>query len=247
MTKRALSTLGLAVVALVLAPAAASAQGDPADFSVTLDGPKSSSVGGKATYELVVENAGPGTEAAKVRLTRGRGANDVEDGEPLRTQSQSSTQGDCFADPKGVICRLGEIAPGSSVGISVGVKVFDSDIPKLPVQATVQPDLDTTLDPNPANDHVELVTSVRAPITVDGLPEGCASKPFTVKVAVDVPKADQAKAIVDGKTIDTSSKDSFSVKVDTKKLDKGNHSLAIVAQANRGGPLATLKRKFKTC
>jgi hypothetical protein len=245
--RRAGISLALAVSALAIVPGAASAAGDPADFSLTLDGPASSSVGGKAVYDVVISNAGPGTEAAKMRLTRGQGANTVDEGEALRTQSQTTTQGTCFADTKGVICRVGEIKPGDTVKVQVGVKVFDSDIPKLPIQATVQPDLATTIDPNPANDHEELVTEVRAPITVDGLPDSCAKKSFTVKVAVDVPKADNTKAIVDGKTFATSKKSSFKFKVDPKKLDKGNHSLDIVAQANRGGSLATLKRKFKTC
>jgi hypothetical protein len=240
-------SIALALIAIAVVPGAASAAGDPADFGVTLDGPSSSSVGGKASYTVVVDNAGPGTEAAKVRLTRGRGATNVEDGEPLRTTSSTTTQGSCFPDTKGVICRLGEIAPGARVTIKVGVKIFDTDIPKLAMQATVQPDLETTIDPNPANDHVELATEVRAPITVDGLPEGCANKPFSVKVAVDVPKGDDTKVIVDGKTLDTSSKPKFSAKINTKDLDKGNHSLSIVVQAKNGPPLATLKRKFKTC
>jgi hypothetical protein len=240
-------SLALAFAAVAIAPGAASAAGDPADFGITLDGPQSASVGGKATYSVVITNAGPGTEAAKMRLTRGHGATNVEDGDPLRTQSQTTTQGTCFADTKGVICRVGEIRPGDTVKIQVGVKTFDSDIPDLAIQATVQPDLDTTIDPNPANDHVELVTTVRAPITADGVPDSCAKGSFTVKVAVDVPKADNTKAIVDGKTVATSKKSSFSFKVDPKKLDKGNHSLSIVVQANHGGPLATLKRKFKTC
>jgi hypothetical protein len=196
---------------------------------------------------MVVTNAGPGNEAAKVRLTRGRGATNVEQGEPLRTQSQTTSQGTCFPDTKGVICRLGVISPGEKATIKVGVKVFDSDIPKLAIQATVEPDIPGTVDPNGANDHAEVSTAVRAPITADGIPDGCASRPFSVKVSVDVPKADLTKAIVDGKTIDTTSKSSFTVKVNTRDLDKGNHTLSVVVQANRGGPLATLKRKFKTC
>jgi hypothetical protein len=245
--RRAGIALALVLAAVLIAPGAASAAGDPADFGLTLDGPESSSVGGKATYEVVVTNAGPGNEAAKVRLTRGRGATDVEQGEPLRTTSSTSTHGNCFSDPKGVICRLGQIDAGDKATIRVGVKVFDSDIPKLPIQATVQPDVDTTIDPNGANDHAELVTDVRAPITVDGIPDGCARGSFTVKVAVDVPKGDETKAIIDGRAVDTSSKPRFSFKVKAGDLDKGGHSLEIVVQAKQGPPLATLKRKFKTC
>src|SRR4051794_17588467 len=197
---RAGISLAVAFAAVAIAPGAASAAGDPADFGLTLDGPASSSVGGKAEYTVVLSNAGPGTEAAKMRLTRGHGATDVEQGDPLRTTSSTATQGSCFRDKKGVICRVGEIKPGDTVRIVVGVKVFDSDIPKLAIQATVQPDLATTVDPGADNNHAELVTSVRAPIAVDGVPESCAKGSFTVKVRVDVPKGDQSKVIVDGKT-----------------------------------------------
>jgi hypothetical protein len=240
-------SLALATVAVAIAPGAASAAGDPADFGLTLNGPRSSSVGGNANYTVVITNDGPGTEAAKMRLTRGKGATTVDQGEALRTTSSTSTQGTCFPDKKGVICRVGDIKPGDTVRIQIGLKVFDTDIPTLPIQATVQPDLDTTVDPNPDNNHAELVTEVRAPIAVDGVPDSCAKSSFKVKVVVDVPKASSTKAIVDGKTLATSKKDSFSFKVNPKKLDKGKHSLNIVVQANKGGPVATLKRKFKTC
>ncbi len=241
------TVIAIVLGAIALIPGSAFAQGDPSDFGVTLDGPPSSSVGGTANYEVVVTNAGPGNEAGKVRLTRGRGATNVEQGEALRTTSSTTSQGTCFPDPKGVICRLGQIAPGEKATIKVGVKIFDSDIPKLPIQATVEPDIPGTIDPDEANNHAEIVTSVRAPITVEGIPEGCATKPFSVKVAVDVPKGDETKAIVDGRAVETSSKSKFSFKINTRDLDNGNHSLSIVVQAKKGGPLATLKRKFKTC
>jgi hypothetical protein len=240
-------TFAIGFVLMAIAPGAALGAGDPADFGITLDGPSASSVGGRAVYEIAIGNAGPGTEAAKLRLTRGHGATNVEDGEPLRTFSQSTSQGSCFTDKLGVICRVGEVAPGDTVRIEVTVKVLNSDIPKLPVQVTVQPDLETTVDPNPANDHLELVTEVRAPITVDGLPDNCAKTPFTLSVVIDVPKAKQTKAIVDGKAIESSGKAKFSVKIDPRDLDHGNHSLSIVVQPAKGPPVATLKRKFKTC
>lgn len=65
------SAIAIAVLSMAwLTPGAAHAAGDPADFAATVDGPASSSVGGVANYEVIVSNAGPGTEAAKVRLTR---------------------------------------------------------------------------------------------------------------------------------------------------------------------------------
>ena len=70
MNWRAGIAIAFALGAIAVAPSVAHGQGEPPDFGVTLDGPAASSVGGKASYEVVVTNAGPGTEAAKVRLTR---------------------------------------------------------------------------------------------------------------------------------------------------------------------------------
>ena len=182
-----------------------------------------------------------------MRLTRGHGATDVDQGDPLRTQSQSTTQGACFPDKKGVICRVGEIKPGDTVRISFASRSSTPTSRSWRSRRPPSPTSRRPSTPGDTNNHAEVVTSVRAPITADGIPDGCASKPFTVKVLVDVPKADQTKAILDGKTIDTSSKSSFKFKVKPKKLAKGKHALKIVVQAKKGGPLATLKRKFKTC
>jgi hypothetical protein len=226
---------------------AAQAHAQTADFSVTLDAPRETSVGGKGTFEVVITNAGPNKEAAKMRFTRGRGATNVDEGESLRTVSQRASQGSCGLDPLGVICRTGPIAAGDSVKVTVELKVFDSDIPKIATQATVAPELDPQVDGNRANDHVEASTAVRAPIAVEGLPEDCARKPFKISIEVDVPKAKKTKVIVDGKVVATSGSSKLSATIKPKDLDGASHKLAIVVQGGSGGPLASLKRKFKTC
>ena len=85
------------------------------------------------------------------------------------------------------------------------IKIFDDYQPKLTVQATVAPELVPAFDTNHDNDHATKSTKVRAPISVEGLPDNCAKSPFKLKVETDVPKAKKTKVIVDGKVLDTSS------------------------------------------
>ncbi|MDX6584299.1 MAG: hypothetical protein QOI10_3483 [Solirubrobacterales bacterium] len=240
-----------AAVALGVLPVTATAGPAPTpaqtDFGVTLDGPSETSVGGHATYTMEVTNAGPDKEEAKLRFTKGHGATSFEDGQPVRTISQSTTKGDCETDPLGVICRFGQLAPGAKAKVEVVLKVFAEDEPKLLAQATVAPELSDAADPNPANDHAEVTTPLRDPITVDGVPDNCATHPFKVKVVTDVPKSKKTKVLIDNKVLDTSSSSKLSVTVKPSDLDKGLHKLSVVVQGGGGPALASLTRKFKTC
>lgn len=238
--------IAVVFAALCAVPATASQRAAQADFAVTIDGPAETSVGGRATYEIEVTNAGPDREPAKMRFTRGHDAVSVDDGGALRTASQTASQGSCGHDSLGAICRPGAIAAGGKVKFEIVVKVLGDDLPKLPVQATVAPELDPAVDGNRDNDHVEVVTPVREPIAIDGIPDGCATKPFKVDVKTDVPKAKKTKLIVDGKVIATSASSHLSASIKPKDLDKGSHQLSVVVQG-AGPQLANLRRKFKTC
>jgi hypothetical protein len=242
-TRSAVAAVG-AVLALAVLPAAAEAA--HADFAVTLSGPSEASVGGRAAYEIELTNAGPDKEPAKLRFTRGHGAADVDHGEAVRIFSQTITQGTCGQDTLGIICRPGAIAAGETVKVEVVMKVFTSDLPKLAVQATVAPEQVPGVDTNNANDHAETSTVVREPIAVDGLPGNCATQPFKLSVQIEVPKAKRTKVIVDGRVLEASGKSKLTVTVKPSDLHKGSHQLSIVVQGS-GPPLATLKRKFKTC
>ena len=127
------------------------------------------------------------------------------------------------------------------------MKIFDSYSPKLNVQATVAPELVPLFDTNHDNDHAVVATKVRDPIIVEGIPEKCATRPFKLNVETDVPKAKKTKVIVDGKVLDTSSAEKWSVTVTPDDLDKGSHKLSVVVQGGSGGALASLSRKFETC
>jgi hypothetical protein len=248
----------IAIAALVAAgvlPVSASLAGEPkgvdthSDFGVTLAGPGETSVGGRAAYEMVITNAGPDRSEPKLRFTHGRGATaqDFDRGDPIRTYSQTASKGECNTDTHGVVCRPGAVDPGQTVEVEVVVKVLETDMPKLHVQATVAPELVPEFDANPANDHAETATAVRAPITVDGVPDGCARQPFKVAVKTDVPKAKKTKVLVDNKVLDTTASSKLTVTVKPKDLERGSHKLAVVVQGGGGPPLATLKETFKTC
>ena len=249
----------IALVGTVLAawgfPASAALAGDSkgveqhSDFAVTLSGADEASVGGRATYEMQITNTGPDATEAKVRFNRGSDASvaDFDDGEAVRTISATASQGKCATDSHGVVCRPGTIDVGATVDIEVVIKILPGYEPKVTVQATVAPELVPAFDTNNANDHATLTTRIRAPISVDGVPDSCASRPFKLKIRTDVPKAKRTKVIVDGKVLETSASARWSVKVDPRDLDRGPHKLAVVVQGGSGGALATLNRKFKTC
>lgn len=253
-----MARLAVATAVVILAagvyPAAASIAPDPkgvehhSDFGVTLSGPEEASVEGRATYKMEITNAGPDATEVKLRFNRGKNATaaDFDDGDSVRTVSQTASQGDCVTDSHGVVCKPGTVAVGETVDVEVVMKIFDDYAPKLTVQATVAPELVPAFDTNHDNDHRTATTKVREPITVDGLPDSCAKQPFKVKIATDVPKAKRTKVLVDGKVLDTTSKPNLSVTVKPKDLDKGSHKLGVVVQGG-GGALASLSRKFKTC
>ncbi len=250
------SAIAMAVfVAAGVFPATVSLAGVPkgvdthSDFGVTLAGPDEASVGGRATYRMQISNAGPDRSEAKLRFTHGHGAtaSGFDDGEPVRTYSQTASKGTCNTDLHGVICRPGAIDPGETVDVEVVMKVFDSDIPRLEVQAIAVPELVQQFDTNPANDQAETSTKVRAPITLDGVPEGCAKHPFKVTVKTDVPKAKKTKLLVDGKVIDTTAASKLTATVKPNDLDDGPHKLSVVVQGGAHGALAKMSRRFKTC
>ena len=108
--------------------------------------------------------AGPDKSPAKLRFTRGHGATDVDDGERGEDRLADGIAGQLRHGPHGVICRPGAIAAGETVKVEVVMKVFDADLPKLAVQATVAPELVPGVDTNSANDHAETSTPVREPI-----------------------------------------------------------------------------------
>jgi hypothetical protein len=249
----------IALVGAVLAtgpfPSTASPAGDlkgaehHSDFAVSLAGPDDAAVGGRATYSMQITNNGPDATEPKLRFNRGENATaaDFDDGESVRTISQTASQGECTTDSHGVICRPGVVDAGATVDIAVVIKVFEEYEPKLTVQATVAPELVPLFDTNHGNDHATATTGVRDPITVEGLPETCAKHPFKLRIQTEVPKAKRTKVLIDKKVLDTSSKSRLSVTVKPADLERGAHKLSVVVQGGGGPALATLSRRFETC
>ena len=179
----------LVPIAMVLAALTAGSAGagtTSVDFGVTLTGPAKAKVGANETYTVTVTNAGPDTESPKMRLAGGAGATDTSTGEPVKTISQTPTQGACKNDGFGVTCRLGDIAPGATVTVTVGlVEPLERDVPRLDLQATIEPEKASAIDTNSANNHVELVTEVPTPIKIEGVPSRCTSKTIVLRVRAE--------------------------------------------------------------
>jgi hypothetical protein len=244
---RALAPVALVVVALV--PGAAGAGTTTVDFGVTLTGPATAKakVGSETTYTVAVTNAGPGTESAHVRLAGGKGATDTSTGDPVKTLSQTPSQGSCKNDGFGVTCRLGDIAPGATATVEVVVEPLERDVPNLDLQATVEPDKAAVVDGNAANDHVELDTEIPAPIKIEGVPNRCTTKKFVIRVRARVGAlAKSTKLVIDGKVLGSSTKNRLKVKVNPEDIGTGSHRLSVTVQST-GPPLATFKDSFKTC
>ena len=247
--RRTWISLALALAAVAIAPRSGLGGGRSGGLRHSPStGPRSSSVGGKATYTVVITNAGPGTEAAKMRLTRGRGATNVEQGEPLRTTSQSATQGTCFSDKKGVICRVGEIKPGDTVKVRVGRQGLRLGHPESADSGdrAARPRHDDRPErrqrPRRGRHHGARADhgGRRA--------EGCAKQPFRVKVQGRRAEGGQDEG--DRRRQDDRDElegSSFSFKVKSEEARQGQALAQDRRPAKEGRPLATLKRKFKTC
>lgn len=248
---RATIARGFGLIALTLAAVGAAQAGGAAttaaDFGVTVTGPATAKLGEQVTYTIALTNSGPDAESAKLRFAGGTGATDTTTGEPLKTISQTPSQGTCKNDGTGVICRPDSIASGATVSIVVVAEVLSRDLPALDVQATVQPEKASAIDASHANDHAELVTAVPDPVKLKGVPQGCASRPFTLKVKTKVAAGAKTKLIVDRKALGSTTSSKLTVKVEPDELGPGNHDVTVVVQPAAGPPLAKEKAAFKTC
>jgi len=141
------------------------------------------------------------------------------------------------------------VQPGAPVSVAVVIEVAAVDVPKLPMQATVEDDqTDNDIsDFERANNHFELITEVQQPIKLGGVPRGCASRPFSLTAKTRVVGGKRTKLVVDGKVVDTTSGSKLKAKVDPAELDGGKHDVAVVIQSSVGPPLAELEQSFKTC
>jgi hypothetical protein len=241
-------TVVLVTLALVTSGAAnAGAATTSVDFGVTLTGPTKAKVGAEATYTIVVTNAGPDAESPKMRLAGGSGATDTSSGDPIKSISQTPTQGTCKNDGFGITCRLDDIAAGGSATVTVVAQVLGRDLPALDLQATVEPEKASAIDANAANNHVEFVTPIPKPIKIEGVPNRCTSKTFIVRVRTKVEGAKATKLVIDGRTLGSTAKNRLKVKVKAGELNPGTHDLSVIVQPTSGPPLTKEKVTFKTC
>jgi len=121
--------------------------------------------------------------------------------------------------------------------------------PEAPPAATTTPVTTTTpappppppAAPPPATPAAE---TVRA--TVGGVPRGCASSRFTVRVRVGgTATSVSVRVVVDGKVVVRSTRRSFNVTINAKRLRVGRHRVVVVAQG--GGRTSRKAFSFRRC
>ena len=247
--RAAAALLGLIVLAAWAPSGVQGGANRAADFAISFSGPPTARVGEQITYDVLLANQGPEAESAKFRLTGGSGADDTVDGTSVETISATPAQGTCKTDRFGALCRVSLVQPGAPVSVAVMIEVSAADVPKLPMQATVEDDQteNNIHDFERANDHFELITKVQQPIKLAGVPRRCASRPFSLTAKTRVVGGKKAKLVVDGKVVDATSGSKLRTKVDPAELDGGKHAVAVVIQSDVGPPLAELEQSFKTC
>jgi hypothetical protein len=208
-------TLILSALAVMLAAIPAAAH---AAVTVTMTGPEGPiPKGNTAEYTATVVNRSGFSEPG-VSLVVGSYRAEGDRPVPNPYRAFSSTKGSCaredfpskFGTYYSLNCALGTLTPGATVRVTASVEINES--------------MSQYADVEPGYGRDELITYVSAPpviegsskIKVKGLPEGCASRPFTLKV-----KAKGAKKIT-GKIVGPRSADGKPVSFydsDTEKLD----------------------------
>lgn len=243
--------IGIGIAAVLASPSPAAAQSSRyADLGVTISGPSSARVNQETTYELTVSNAGPGDAPAKVEF----GYGDLVDSSGssviwyrLDVVSATSPQGTCQIKYTAT-CKLSHIAPGGTATMTVVIRAPDLLGDDLELLATVEVnEVGGASDTNSDNNHFEALVAIEKPIKIAGLPRGCASKSFVLKVKSTVVDAKRTKVIVDGKALASSAKPKLKAKVDLEKLRGTKHEVDVVVQDTSGPPLAKQGASFRTC
>jgi hypothetical protein len=233
-------------LALLLGAAAADAQGYTADLSIAASGLTTPvRVGEPTQFEITVTNSGPElTAGSKVVISQ------TDTFEPafgfyrLEPEALEPSQGSC--KPRPTVCQLGRIDPGASATVVLVARAVQLDAfsDAWGVQAEVETDHEVTVDPSDANNATVHARPLVPPITLRGLPRGCASKSFSLKARLAVVGSTQTKLIVDGKVIEKSRKPKFKAKVDIDKLEGAKHTVEVVVKGDVG---AYETARFKTC
>ncbi len=92
-------------------------------------------------------------------------------------------------------------------------------------------------------------TLSRPSVSVGGVRRSCVRRAFTIRVRVGVNSATRLKSVrvtLDGRTIRRSSRRSFRVRVNARRLSSGRHTLRIRA-VDRGNRTRTATRRFSRC
>lgn len=194
----------MASAAMLIGPAAAQAS---EDLSITQKlSAKVVKPGALVTIEVTVTNEGtepPRYGEAIVNLFSLSGYGQPADN-PY--QSFSPSQGSCVKSDAGeyqsLVCQLGDLAPGASAQITVVVRV-NQTMNHLAALLPTPYEGGYEDDDNRDNESVQRVTASVPPrltgskkIVLKGLPTGCVSNDFTLKVIPTVPNVKKVVAVL---------------------------------------------------
>ncbi len=236
---------GLASVCLAAFGGPSSAAGQAkADFAVSITGPISVRTNEDAPFEIVVSNGGPDAANGKFQFGGGSGGG-VYTGVDI-VSAQPPPDGSCKITGL-LVCQVGRVAPGASATVTAVVRPFAGFDGLFDVQAEIELD-EATVDSTVGNNEAVASVPVVPAIKLGGLPRGCASKPFKLRVTSTVANAGKTKVLVDDKVLIASSKPKLKPKVNLAKLEGRKHEVEVIVQDPAGGPkLASESASFKTC
>jgi hypothetical protein len=161
------------------------------------------------------------------------------------TASGSVTAGD---NGQAEFCYTGTNTGNDTITARVGELTASATknwVTSLPSTTTTTPATTTT---PPATTPATPVTRARLRASARGVPtRGCTSSAFVVRVSVAGPTAGlRVRVRLDGRTIATSRRARFTVRVNGKRLSSGRHRITVVATAN-GATRATRTVAFRRC
>jgi uncharacterized repeat protein (TIGR01451 family) len=213
----------------------------PADLFVR----KAGTVSGRdISYTVTVGNNGPNPASGVTMVDT------LPAGVTLRSATPS--QGSCSSAGSQVTCGLGDLAAGASATVKVVVRPSSSGTYRNGASVSGnQPDPDNSNNSATADTAFTLTQTARRDrtkprVTVAGVARGCVRIGFTARFRIRESSLRSVSVFLDGRRILRTSRKTFRVRVNTRRLRSGRHRLRAVA-VDRAGNRRTVRWAFTRC
>lgn len=213
------------------------------DLAITdKDHPDPVALGHTLTYTLTGSNQGPSSDG-NVTIT------DSLPGS-VTFLSVSTSQGECSHSGQTVTCQVGTLTgTGSKTGgaVSIKIRVRPRRLGHIRNIARITGGSSETNTHNNRADAITRVIERNDPRISIGVPRSCVTGPFTARVRISDQSALRGvRVTLDGRTVATTRKKSFDVRIDGRRLSSGNHALTVVA-VDTFGNRAARTAPFRRC